>query len=118
MWLDEGLAEYFEAPAEERIWGNAHLMRVRWAARFGWRPNLDALEKKGDVSEMTDHDYRDSWAWVHFLMHSSPQTHALLVGYLREIGKGAVPGPFSSVLRKSQPSSEALQVEHFKRWKK
>ena len=35
LWLDEGLAEYFEVPASERARGNSHLSKVTWAARFG-----------------------------------------------------------------------------------
>jgi hypothetical protein len=32
---------------------------------------------------MGDREYRDSWAWVHFLIHHSPQSHRLLAGYLQ-----------------------------------
>ncbi|MBI2478141.1 MAG: hypothetical protein HYV60_05695, partial [Planctomycetia bacterium] len=30
LWLDEGLAEYFEVPASERAHGSPHLSKVTW----------------------------------------------------------------------------------------
>ncbi len=27
-------------------------------------------------------DYRDSWAWVHFILYGSAEAHAELVGFL------------------------------------
>ena len=44
LWIDEGLAEYFEVPREQRASGNPHLRTVRWAARLGSSPDMEALE--------------------------------------------------------------------------
>ena len=44
MWLDEGLAEYFEVVPSHRSSGNKHLSSLKRSILFGWRPNLAKLE--------------------------------------------------------------------------
>ncbi len=83
IWLDEGLAKYFEPVPEERSAKNPYLKTVRWNAKFGAVPSLARLEKLEDIGEMGSREYRDSWSWVHFLIHHSPQSHRLLAGYLQ-----------------------------------
>ena len=46
LWLDEGLAEYFEVPAPLRASANPHLKSVRWASRLRWDPSLAKLEEQ------------------------------------------------------------------------
>ena len=118
LWLDEGLAEYFEVPASDRANGHPHLRSLRWAIRFGRRPQLEALDKKQDHSDMTRNDYRDAWACVHFLLHHSEQTKQVLIEYLNDINRGAPPGEFSKRLLDRIPEMNALQLEHFKNWKR
>jgi hypothetical protein len=69
LWLDEGLAEYFEVPPAQRAYDNPHLSAVRWAVRFGMPPKLESLEKKSELSDMGKAEYRGAWAWVHFMIH-------------------------------------------------
>ncbi|OYW14949.1 MAG: hypothetical protein B7Z55_15370, partial [Planctomycetales bacterium 12-60-4] len=61
LWLDEGLAEYFEMPVNRRFDGSPHRRSLQWAIRFGWKPNLAALEGNHTLSEMDGNDYRDAW---------------------------------------------------------
>lgn len=51
LWLDEGLAEYFEVRQAERKSQNPHHSSTKWVRRFGGRPDLVALEKKRNLSE-------------------------------------------------------------------
>jgi hypothetical protein len=88
IWLDEGLAKYFELPAEERAEKNPYLKRVRWGVKFGAVPSLTRLTKLETIEDMGAKEYQDSWAWTHFLIHRNPQTHQLLAGYLQMLGSG------------------------------
>ncbi|MGL4593482.1 MAG: hypothetical protein ACRCUY_01995, partial [Thermoguttaceae bacterium] len=87
IWLDEGLAKYFEVPISDRAEKNPYMKQIRWNLRFGAVPSLSYLESLEDIGEMGSREYRDSWAWVHFLIHHSPQTHRLLAGYLQLLAK-------------------------------
>jgi hypothetical protein len=84
LWLDEGLAEYFEGP--EALYGRnpEHLDRLPHDRSAGWRPDLGRLESLKVVSQMTPRDYRESWAWVHYLLNHSATTKAALLGYLAD----------------------------------
>ena len=83
IWLDEGLAKYFEVPIKDRAADNPYMKQIRWNTRFGAVPMLNRLEKLEHIGQMGAREYRDSWAWVHFMVHHSPQTHRLLAGYLQ-----------------------------------
>lgn len=84
LWLDEGLAEYFEvSPSAERI-NHDHLDGLATALVNGWQPNLQRLSQLDNVSQMHRLDYQESWAWVHFLLHEVPGGQALLVDYFRK----------------------------------
>ncbi|MDR2115398.1 MAG: DUF1570 domain-containing protein, partial [Planctomycetaceae bacterium] len=83
IWLDEGLAKYFEVPIKDRAEKNPYMKQIRWNTKFGAVPSIHRLEKLEHIGQMGDREYRDSWAWVHFLIHYSPQSHRLLAGYLQ-----------------------------------
>ena len=83
IWLDEGLAKYFEPIPSERSSKNPYLRWIRWNVKFGAVPSLTRLEKLEQIGEMGSREYRDSWSWVHFLIHHSPKSHRLLAGYLQ-----------------------------------
>ncbi len=65
LWLDEGLAEYFEVPKAQRWSGHPHLVEVQQRIKDA-PPDLQALENIEEVRAMTSQHYRDAWAWVHF----------------------------------------------------
>src|SRR5579872_6069545 len=48
LWLDEGLAEYFELPPERRGVNAAHVEQIRQELAAGRKPDLDRLEKLTD----------------------------------------------------------------------
>lgn len=116
LWLDEGLAEFFEVAPEQRPFGNPHLSKVRWNARFGIRTPIAKLEKKGSVGEMGGVDYRDSWAWVHFILYGSAEAHAELVGFLREISANVPPGKLSVRLSRRIADLDRQYLAHFRGW--
>lgn len=84
LWLDEGLAEYFEVAGPRRFVGNDYLTSVIARSQKGIVPALEHLESIDDLRQFGDEHYRDSWSWVHYFMHRSAETRELLVRYLRE----------------------------------
>jgi hypothetical protein len=88
IWLDEGLAKYFEVPKRDRANKHPYMTQVRWNVKFGNIPSLDRLAKLETIDDMGPKEYRDSWAWTHFLIHRSPETHQLLASYLHMLANG------------------------------
>lgn len=118
LWLDEGLAEYFEVAPGQRAFDNSHLTAVRWAARFAVAPKLEELEQLEGIGDMDGADYRHAWAWVHFMFHGPREAHAELVSYLADIRNAVPPGKLSQRLRRRIPDLERRFVQHFRSWKK
>ena len=87
IWLDEGLAKYFEVPSQDRAGNHPYMSWVRWNTKFGAVPALDRLAKLETIDDMGTKEYRDSWAWTHFLIHRSPETHRLLAAYLQMLAR-------------------------------
>ncbi|NUQ66280.1 MAG: hypothetical protein HUU20_27785 [Pirellulales bacterium] len=116
LWLDEGLAEYFEIAPDERASGSPYLSGVRWMARFGITPRLEKLEKKIDVGQMGGSEYRDSWAWVHFMLHGPQAAREELTGYLGDIQNHCPPGLLSQRLQQRLPDCDRQFGSHFKSW--
>ena len=90
IWLDEGLAEYFEVPTGQNGVNPKHLEQMRQA---GVRFDLDRLEKLEEVNQMTPPEYRESWAWVHLMLRSTPQAKQALLAYLQDLRVNPRPGP-------------------------
>lgn len=101
LWLDEGLAEYFEAARWERYDRNAHLSDVVQRASQGLVPSLKQLEDVSDFLQFKQTHYRDSWSWVHFLIHRSASTRRLLAKYLREHRSGSTQPAISRQLHQA-----------------
>jgi hypothetical protein len=120
LWMDEGLAEYFELKAGTRIRPdrlNTVRNAVRWAPLNRMRITLTRLEAMDDITDMGASEYRDSWAWIHFLMNDTRNNNAgraALVAYLAEIQKGQPPGLFSTYLTRRLPQNETKLVQHFR----
>ncbi len=117
LWLDEGLAEYFEVAPSDRAFGSPHLSNVRWGARLGMVSRLEKLENKRSLGEMGGSEYRNAWAWVHFMLHGPDEAHAELVGFLADIQARTPPGLLSDRLRRRLPDLERRFAGHFRIWK-
>jgi hypothetical protein len=93
LWLDEGLAEYFELPADNQGVNPAHVEQLRRGSASGARPNLPRLESLSQVKDMTPAEYRESWAWVHLMLRGSPETKRVLLDYVQQLRTNPNPGP-------------------------
>ena len=114
LWLDEGLAEYFEVPRDKRAAGNPHLETVRAQVAGGSLPPLADLEALTDLGDMGVSEYRDAWAWVHFLLHGPREAREEFIRYLGELETGGDPGPLSERLRRRLPDLDRQVAEHFR----
>jgi hypothetical protein len=82
LWLDEGLAEYFEADLSAPDAFRQRIEQIGGDLRSGWAPSLERLESLSDIRAMTPRDYREAWAWVHLLLNGSPDGKPRLLGAL------------------------------------
>jgi hypothetical protein len=114
LWLDEGLAEYFEVPSADRVRRKDYLTSLQHLVAMERAPRLVGLETKGSVEEMSAADYRDAWSWVHFMLHGPTAAHEELVSYLTDIHEMTPPGRLSQRLSRRIPSLEEAWVEHFR----
>jgi hypothetical protein len=92
LWLDEGLAEYFEVPPHMQGTNQHHLEQARLNTGGSFKPDLAHLEQLRDVQDMTPVEYREAWAWVHLMLRSSPEAKAVLTAYLKELRTNRNPG--------------------------
>ena len=113
LWLDEGLAEYFEVPRGRKGVNRALLGLLTARLRQGqWQPDLRRLEQLDSAFEMTQADYAEAWAWVHFLLHS-PANHAeLLHRYLADLHREGAAEPVSLRLAEVFGEPGPFLVEH------
>jgi len=109
LWLDEGLAEYYELPPEARGINPVHLATYR---REGLRPNLARLELLSQVHQMTQTEYREAWAWVRLMLHDKPEAKQALVGYLKQLRFNSNPGPLQPRLEGCYDDLEAALLSH------
>lgn len=113
LWLDEGLAQFFEVTAPRRNQGHPHLGSVRWNTRWGYVPKVQDLEAKADISQMGRSEYRDAWAWVHFMLLGPVPAREELKGFLADLHHSTPPGRLSERLAGRLPKLEAEFTEHF-----
>lgn len=113
LWLDEGLAEYYEVKADGRFQDCDYLSSVASRARLGLVPSLEKLEALVVQPTFDETNYRDSWAWVHFMLHRSQATRKLLVGYIHGVRSGAEQLKLSRQLKAMLPDLEKEFQAHF-----
>jgi hypothetical protein len=109
LWLDEGLAEYYETPP---VWNGTNAAHVDSLLQGSMSLGLERLERLQDVQQMAPGEYREAWAWVHLLLHSSPRAKQVLVAYLQELRSSAQPGPLYPRLAGVFLSPEQALREH------
>lgn len=114
MWLDEGFAEYFEMPPDKRAAKHPHLRSVRLAMLLRWNPSLTKLESLEHLNDMDAGDYRDSWAWVHFMLHGPPAARQTLSNYLYDVRMGNPAGLLSERLAAELSDPQRQLARHFR----
>ena len=99
LWLDEGIAEYFEVPRGSEGIHPQHFAHL--AGRFlegTWRLDLARLESLAAAGEMSQDHYAEAWAWVHWLLHTTPLRRRILQDYLADLRRDGRSAPLSARL--------------------
>lgn len=104
LWLDEGLAEYYEVPRGHNGLNRQHVEHLYAAYQDGvWKPDLHRLERLGSAEHLTQLDYAESWAWAHFLMETDPARLVVLQTYLSELRNHGSAGSLAAAIAASHP---------------
>ncbi len=114
LWLDEGLATYFQVEPGRRFADNPALRGLVWDMRLGRMTTFEALENLTSVEAMAATDYRTAWAWVHFMFHGPPEAREELVGFLADIRMRRPPGSLRARLQRRLPGLAGLMADHHK----
>ncbi|HEX3999315.1 MAG TPA: DUF1570 domain-containing protein [Pirellulales bacterium] len=113
LWLDEGLAEYFEVPRGTHGYHRVNIDDLTANLQAGrWRPDIHRLEALKSVAEMGRTEYAESWAWVHLLLETEPARRDLLRGYLASLRREAASEPLSYRLHQANLDNPALLLAH------
>ena len=116
LWLDEGLAEYFEVPRTRRGLNRPHVVDLRQRLGGGaWRPDLKRLEALTSAAAMTQLDYAESWLWVHYLLESDDAPPGVLTEYLQRLRRDGAAAPISGMIGRDLDLHSARLVEHLQR---
>jgi hypothetical protein len=112
LWLDEGLAEYFEVPMEWKGINYRHLAQFRQGPAGAYKPDLERLEQLNQVQQMSPAEYREAWAWVHFILNDKAETKTVLTNYLQQLRTNPNPGTLAPRLAGIYPSLTAALTQH------
>ena len=66
---------------------------------------------------MTQDDYAEAWAWVHFLSETGPEHRGVLCEYLSDLRVQGSAEPLSERLRRRLAQPERALVEHVGAWR-
>jgi len=103
LWLDEGLAEFFELPEASAGLHKRHAAHLAGRLLEGtWQPQLERLEALEDAAAMSQDHYAEAWCWVHWLLRTTPERHRLLEDYLSDLRHDPAAAPLSVRLRETE----------------
>ncbi|APZ94703.1 hypothetical protein Fuma_04342 [Fuerstiella marisgermanici] len=113
LWLDEGLAEYFEVRGSEVGAPHAaHLKHLQAARANGWNPSMYQLEQLSDFQKMTQRDYAEAWGWVHFMLESDANGRQALIDYIAELETKTIAPSFMARLEQANPAYYNSMIAH------
>lgn len=95
LWLDEGIAEFFEVPRSEQGMHAVHVAHLAGRLIEGtWQPDLARLESITEANALSQDHYAEAWCWTHWLLRTTPERRRLLQEHLADVrreGKAAAP---------------------------
>ena len=109
LWLDEGLAGYFELPPNQNGLNAQHLDVLR---RGPFQPDLGRLEKLDQVRQMEKPEYREAWAWVHYMLRGNADAKKVLLEYMQALRTNPTPGPLLARLKEVAPDPDQALAGH------
>jgi hypothetical protein len=113
LWLDEGLAEFFELPPGQQGINPAHVRMLRRDLERGaYKLGLSRLEGLDKVAQMNPGEYREAWAWVHLMLRTRPEARTVLLNYLQQLRLNRHPGALEPKLALVYPNLEDSLLAH------
>jgi hypothetical protein len=116
IWIDEGLAQFFEVDRAARVQRHPQMPFVRQALQSGGITDVSVLETKTRLADMGEIEYRDSWAWAHFMILGPEAARAGLRSYLADLAQHRPALPLSARLNAAfaKPQEELrVHMEHY-----
>jgi hypothetical protein len=115
LWLDEGLAEFFEVGRGRRGFNRTHVDYLNGQLAIGnWRPNLPRLEQLTTAADMKQLEYAESWLWVHYLLSSQDGNADLLTDFLAALRTGEAVAPLSERINAAVEQPATALLAHLK----
>jgi hypothetical protein len=100
LWLDEGVAEFFELPRSDGGVHRGHVAHLAGRLLEGtWQPDLARMESLASAGDLSQDHYAEAWCWVHWLLQTTPDRRQLLQDYLASLRRDSVTPPLSVRLR-------------------
>lgn len=119
IWLDEGLAEYFEIKRGKHGINSPHIYSLsNNMRRSDWRPNLARLEALRNPLELDQLDYAESWLWVHFLLSSGEGNQKFLQNQVKQLIRLGVADPIGRAVVETIPNCESNLIAHLEQLEK
>ena len=117
LWLDEGLAEYFEQPRGRRSQRTDYLQETK--DRLADQPVITPalLQELDQLEQMSADHYRYAWGWVHFMLHGPAGGREELVRYLADLRAGIPAGRLGRRLTQRLGRLDNHFRDHFQDWK-
>ena len=111
LWLDEGLAEYYEVVGVRGRMNREHLPWLNDGLKNqSWQPNLERLAAISRPEQMSGTDYAESWLWLHYLMLNQRTT--IVRDYLAARHQRKVVDPIPLQIRSKIPDAEEKLTKH------
>ena len=111
LWLDEGMAEWFEADESEQAKTHGDLINTIMGDQrtaLAEPLKLTSIERIKTSTKADALSYAASWAWCRFLGDRSTPCHRIWVRYLADIQSGTPAGNLSHRLALAVPNYEVL----------
>jgi len=109
LWLDEGFAEVYELPPETNGYNAGHMDLIR---KGTFQPDLAKLEQLNEVKQMLRPEYREAWAWVHFMLRGKPESRKVLLSYLQQLRQPAPMPLLLPKLKEAFPVPADALIDH------
>lgn len=127
IWIDEGLAEYFEAPKEQRVYKEPYFSQIKRNVSYNLLAPVPDLKKLENIKKMGDFleiHYRNSWSWMNFMINDLSR-QKILANYLilcknaneREKEQGTFPS-FTNMINQMKPKYKSEYKTYWKELKK
>jgi hypothetical protein len=116
LWLDEGLAEFFEVGRGQHGFNRSHILSLAQEFRKGeWKPDLKRLESLSDAANLSQDEYAECWLWVHFLLESDNNQQTIVQDQLARLRMAGEAPPLSDFVEKEITAAHENVVAHLKK---